>query len=386
MAATIEAFRRTPECSFIENMTVDQVKNEMVADYEEKMKELTGAPYTLPRVSERRFELYAASAKIYQALQYVDRSGKRNLLKYTYGEFLDNLAALKGVERLGAAPAVTTIRFSASAVQASAIGIPQGTRISTSNGQIYFATDAYAEIQAGGQSVEVAATCTVAGEVGNGLAIGALKIMVDPVAYIGSVSNITVPEGGADVESDADFADRVYLAPSAYSTAGPEDSYRYWAKAYSAAVGDVEVSSDQAAGTVDVVFLLDDGSDPADEMIAGMQEFLSDKDKRPMNDLVTVSAPEAVNYAIGLTYYINQSDSAQASAIQQAVQEAVTEYQQWQRTIGRDINPSKLISMIVQAGAKRVEISAPAYTAVSKTSVATLLGEPTVIYGGLEDD
>lgn len=105
-----------------------------------------------------------------------------------------------------------------------------------------------------------------------------------------------------------------------------------------------------------------------------------------MNDLVTVNAPEAVNYAIGLTYYINQSDSAQASAIQRAVQEAVTEYQQWQRTIGRDINPSKLISMIIQAGAKRAEVTAPAYTAVSKTCVAALLGEPTVIYGGLEDD
>lgn len=386
MAATIEAFRRTPECSFIENTTIDQTKNEMVADFESKMQELTGAPYTLPRVSERRFELYAAAAKIYQAMQYVDRSGKRNLLKYTYGEFLDNVAALKGVERLGAAPAVTTIRFTASAVQTSAIGIPQGTRVSTSGGQIYFATDAYAEIPAGGQSVEVAATCTVAGETGNGLAAGTLKIMVDPVAYIGSVSNITATAGGADVESDTDFADRVYLAPSAYSTAGPEDSYRYWAKAYSAAVGDVEVSSDQAAGTVDVVFLMDDGSDPGDEMIAGMQEFLSDKDKRPMNDLVTVSAPSPVNYAIGLTYYINQSDSAQASAIQRAVQEAVEEYQQWQRTIGRDVNPSKLISLVVQAGAKRADVTAPAYAAVSKTGVAALLGTPTVIYGGLEDD
>ena len=121
-------------------------------------------------------------------------------------------------------------------------------------------------------------------------------------------------------------------------------------------------------------------------MIAGMQEFLDDQDKRPMNDLVTVNAPEAVNYAIGLTYYINQSDSAQASAIQRAVQEALTEYQQWQRTIGRDINPSKLISMVIQAGAKRAEVTAPAYTTVSKTCVAALLGEPTVIYGGLEDD
>ena len=40
--------------------------------------------------------LYSAAAQIYQAMQYVDRAGKQSLLKYSYSEFLDNLALLKG--------------------------------------------------------------------------------------------------------------------------------------------------------------------------------------------------------------------------------------------------------------------------------------------------
>ena len=105
-----------------------------------------------------------------------------------------------------------------------------------------------------------------------------------------------------------------------------------------------------------------------------------------MTDLLTVSAPEEIPYTIGLTYYINRSDSARAVTIQQAVQQAVADYVTWQRTIGRDINPSKLVALVMAAGAKRVTLTAPEYSAVSGTSVAALSGDPAVNYGGLEDD
>lgn len=55
-------------------------------------------------------------------------------------------------------------------------------------------------------------------------------------------------------------------------------------------------------------------------------------------------------------------------------------------TLGRDINPSKLTAMVIAAGAKRVVVSAPAYTKVAATSVANLSAAASVTYGGLEDD
>lgn len=381
----MNAIKSLPDISFIDNKTIDQVRQEMVADYESFISEATGQTVNLERSSVHRMELYAAAAQIYQAMQYIDRQGKQNILKYSYSDFLDNLASFKGVTRNPAAAATTTLRFTLSAERDTATGIPQGTRVSTA-GSIYFATDVYAEIPAGSTTVDVPATCTVAGTDGNGLAIGELTTIVDPIPYVASVSNTTATEGGAEIESDADLAERVFLAPGAYSTAGPEDGYIYHAKAYSPAVGDVEATSDQEAGTVDIVFIMADGSTPGEEMIEGMEGYLQGKTIRPMTDLVRVAAPEEVQYTINLTYYINRSDSAKAVTIQAAVAQAVEDYKTWQRAIGRDVNPSQLTHMVMEAGAKRVTVTAPAYTVVGKTKVSALQGAAVVTYGGLEDD
>lgn len=385
MPDEMNAIKSLPDISFIDNKTVEQVRQEMVADYESFISEATGQTVTLDRSSVHRMELYAAAAQIYQAMQYIDRQGKQSILKYSYSDFLDNLAAFKGVTRNPATPATTTLRFTLSVERDTATGIPQGTRVSTA-GSIYFSTDVYAEIPAGSTTVDVPATCTVAGTDGNGFAAGELATIVDPIPYVASVTNTTATEGGAEIESDDDLAERVFLAPGAYSTAGPEDGYLYHAKAYSAAIGDVVATSDQAAGTVDIVFIMADGSTPGEEMIEGLEGYLQGKTIRPMTDLVRVAAPQEVQYTINLTYYINRSDSAKAVTIQAAVAQAVADYQTWQRAIGRDINPSKLVAMVMEAGAKRVTVTAPTYTTVDATKVSAIQGSAVVTYGGLEDD
>ena len=92
------------------------------------------------------------------------------------------------------------------------------------------------------------------------------------------------------------------------------------------------------------------------------------------------------SYALDLKYYINKSDSVQANTIQSAVNAAVENYIVWQRSkIGRDINPSKLICMLEDAGAKRVEINAPVFRKIEKTAVAKVTTKK-VAYGGIEDD
>lgn len=379
------AVKNAPDISFIDNKTIEDVRDGMVADYEEYMTKATGQTVTLPRSSPHRGVLYAAALQIYQAFQYIDRAGKQSLLKYSYSDFLDNLGLLKGVTRSPATAAVTTLRFTVSAVRQVATAIPKGTRVSA-GGSVYFATDEYAEIPAGGSTVDVPATCTDTGTEGNDLAAGDLTIMVDPLPYVASVVNTTATEGGTDVESDDDLAERIYLAPGAYSTAGPEDGYLFHAKQFNPSIGDVVATSNQAAGTVDIVFIMSDGKTPGTEMINGLKEYLNGKTRRPMTDLVNVSAPAEVTYTVDLTYYINRSDSARAVAIQEAVQTAVADYLTWQRTIGRDINPSKLVALVMAAGAKRVTVTAPTYTTVDAIKVSALSGSPTISYGGLEDD
>lgn len=381
----ISTVKDLPDISFIENKTVDDVKVSMVADYEAYMTEATGKPYTLPRVSRDRFKLYAAAAQIYQAMKYVDIKGKMDTVKYSVGDFLDLLGAFRcGATRNQAAAAVTTIRFTLSAARASVTAIPQGTRIAA--GQLFFSTSVYTEIPAGDLTADIPATCMTAGETGNGLAPGELKTLVDPVPYVQSVENTSTSSGGADRESDESFAARIFIAPGKYSTAGSRNGYEYHVQDYSSAIGGVHVSSDQAAGTVDIVFVMADGSLPSAETISAMSQHMSAETLRPMNDLVTVRAPAEVKYTVSLTYYINQSDNNRAVAIQQAVSAAVDGYIAWQRKIGRDINPSKLLALVMGAGAKRAQITAPIFTAIPADSIAAIDGTASITYGGLEDD
>lgn len=103
------AVKNAPDISFIDYKTISDVRGEMVADFEDYMTQATGRTVTLARASERRMELYAAAAQIYQAMQFIDRGGKQNLLKYSYSEFLDNLGLWKRVVRLPAKAANTTL-------------------------------------------------------------------------------------------------------------------------------------------------------------------------------------------------------------------------------------------------------------------------------------
>ena len=87
------------------------------------------------------------------------------------------------------------------------------------------------------------ALCTENGVDGNELLPGQVNVLVDLIPYVESVSNTTKTSGGADLESDESLAERIFLAPSGYSVAGPDDAYKYWTKTYSQTIGDVKVTS-----------------------------------------------------------------------------------------------------------------------------------------------
>lgn len=358
--------------------------NRMIANYETRYKEITGKSISLSQADPMRIALYACALELYQTEQYVDRAGKQDLLKYSYGEFLDNLAGNRGVVRQQASAARTTLRFTISEIKAYAVGIPAGTRATNGDG-VYFETVEYGEIGAGTLYIDIEAVCTAQGIEGNDFVPGQINILVDTVAYVQSVSNVTTTSGGTDLEDDESLAERVFLAPSSYSVAGPDDAYVYWAKTFNTDIGSVRPTSPNPCEVV-IYILMADGSLPGEEIIQGLQEYLSADEIRPLTDLVTVKAPETKMFNVDLTYYINRSDAASAQTIQTEVEAAVNDYVRWQTTeIGKDINPSELIKRVMAAGAKRVEVTSPVFTAVSDTEVAQI-EDHLVNYGGLEND
>lgn len=373
-----------PDVSFINGETAESILSDMISDFQEMYEAETGKTYALAKGNPWRLILEASALQIYQAMMYVDFAGKMSLLSYTYGDYLDNVVAIKGTARKQAEPAVTVIRFSIDEALGSAVAIPAGCRVTNGN-DIYFATDEYAEIAAGSTYVDVKATCTEAGTKGNGFVAGEFNVMVNTVPYVTSANNISETYGGADVENDDELKNRFYNLGKGNSTAGPIDAYVYHTKEALRGVGDVRVSSPSEGG-VKVVFMKNDGTLPSADEIQEVSDALSNKKVRPLTDHVTVAAPNTTTYNINLTYYISDTDSAIVGTIQNSVAEAVDEYNKWQQAkIGRDINPDQLKMLIIQAGAKRVNITSPAYTVVADDTLPQK-GTVTVTYGGIESE
>lgn len=384
MGNTLQSVFDLPDVSFIENDTIEAMMQRMVANFEAKRQEVTGKPVSLGRADERRLILYTAAMELYHIEQHVDRAGKQDLLKYSYGEFLDNLAGNRGVVRQPASPAKTTLRFTLSQALGFVVSIPEGTRATNGEG-LTFQTTEYAEVAAGDTYVDVPAECTEDGIQGNDFLAGQINDLVDTIGYVESVENTTTTSGGTEQESDADLAERVFLAPSSYSVAGPDDAYIYWAKTYNTEIGSVMPTSPSPCEVV-IYILMGDGTIPDAGVVSGLQAFLQNGNIRPLTDHVTVATPTVKNFSVNLTYYINRSDTVKATSIQSEVAKAVTDYVTWQTSeIGRDINPSELIRRVQAAGAKRVIVTSPDFTTVADTEAAQCTSK-TVTYGGLEND
>lgn len=373
-----------PDISFIENCTIDDVMTQMINDYQEKYKEITGKEASLAQADPYRLIMYACAVQVYQGMQYEDYAGKMGLLKYSRSDFLENLGALKSVDRLQASEAITTIKFEIESAIESAVAIPAGTRVTNGN-DVYFATDEYAEIAAGETSVTVPATCTVTGTVGNGFAPGEFNILVNTLPYISTVMNTDTTSGGADIEDDDSLKDRIYKAPGTYSTAGSELAYEYHTQSVNQTISDVKVKR-ISPGVVGVYFVCEGGELPGESLIQEVAEHLSERTIRPLTDQVVVQAPEVQEYDVNFTYYIATSDKSIVSTIQKDIETAVSVYNKWQiEKIGRDINPSHLIQKVMAAGAKRIEVTSPVFTVLDDTTIAKL-GTVTMTYGGLEND
>lgn len=378
----IKEFQDLPEVNFTGGLTLDKIQGTMEEKYGEAMT-AAGKSGVLSAASPYKLLIMGASAIGYQIVQLLDQKGKANFLRYAQGAALDNLASFKKIVREPAKKAEATVRFAMTSTRTSATAIPAGTRVSTED-NIYFEVASYSEIPVGSLYADVKVQAIDAGESGNGIAAGLINKIVDPLPYIESVTSTTASAGGADIESDADLTYRVYMAPAGYSVAGPKDAYEYFAKSFRADVADVEVFS-PAPCKVTVRFLLDGGVIPDQKTRNEMLAYLSDETRRPLADEVTVEVPEEVGYNITLTYWIAESKSGAAVSIQTAVNAAIAEYQIWQRAMGRDINPTELTARIRNAGAKRVSVTAPVFTAVEEGKLPKA-GTVTVTYGGLEDD
>lgn len=364
--------------SLFVDMDPSVIVPQLVEDFE------TALGVTLPAGDQRREFLQGFGYVLTTVLQNIEMTGEKELLETSYGQYLDALGALVGVSRLQADYATCTVQFTLSNAQPQAVQIPAGTRV-TPDGTLFFATESLLTIPSGQTTGTVTVQATEAGAQYNGYLPGQINMLVDGISFINAVSNTTASSGGADIEDDASYKERIRMAPLSYSVAGPSGAYEYFALSADPSVGDVYVVR-LSPGTVGIYVVKTGGVIPESEdpVLNAVLTACDDKTRRPLTDSVQVMPAVAENVTISAQYWIAESNQAIAASIQTAVTQAVEDYKAWQtEQIGRAINPDELRKRMLNAGASRITLTTPVYTVLDANQVAQFTGT-TVTYQGVE--
>ena len=354
-------------------------------------EEITGITVQ-PASPERNFIQWMAEAIVLERV-LTNYTANQNIPSRAVGDNLDALAELfYEKERPKAKTATCKMRFTISEPQTFAVLIPKGTRVTDARKTLVWETLEDVYVNAGDSYVDITVQCQTPGKRGSGYVKGQIDSIIDPFAYFLSCKNLTESDGGTDEATDEEFYEILRLSMDGYSCAGARGGYIYWAKRESTEIADV-IAASPTPGVVKLYVLMDDGTPATEEMKARVLAACSADNRRPLTDFVSVEDPEIVDYRIHFTYYTQENSGISAEALAAAVQKKVEEYTAWQcAKLGRDINPSRLISMLMETGIKRVDLIEPAFTSLKDGNgtdapqLARLDGTPEIINGGFEDE
>lgn len=376
---------RNTQYQFVSTDTAALVSS-LVSGYEK----ITGVSVR-PASPEKLFIQWVADI-IIQERVLNNYTGNQNIPSRAEGENLDALGELfYATQRPLAQPAVCNERFYISEAQNTAILVPAGTRVTDASGTLTWETVEDVFVNIGNTYADVQIRCQTPGTVGNDYAVGQINTIIDLFDYYSHCENITASDNGADEATDDEYYELMRASQDAFSTAGPRGAYIYIAKRVSTQIADV-VANSPSAGKVDLYVLMDDGAIAQTETKKAVLAACSAETVRPLTDFVSVKDPETVQYNIACTYYIPRDTSVGSREIEAAVNAAVNQYVSWQcAKLGRDINPSYLIGLLMQTGIKRVVLTEPVFTALkdgsdNETPQVATIGEITAINGGYEDE
>lgn len=321
---------------------------EMIASYEA----LVGKP--LQPAQPERLILNAFAYRETLVRQAIQDTAVQNLVSFSSAPVLDYLGEIVGVKRLAPVGATVTLEFTFVAGH-GAVVIPAGTRVTTSDGQVVFATIQDAPGPIGVSTFQVDAVALTVGEIGNGYLAGTVTTIIDTQTFIQSVTNITASANGSDEEGDEGLRERIRLAPASFSNAGSRGAYIYWTRSAHPSIIDVAVTS-PTPGTVNVYPLVTGGITTPTDIINTVISALTDEKVRPLTDTVVVLSPTAVTYTITVDLVL--LDTADSGDVSAAVNAALTEFTVAKRLkMGRDVMSSQIIAECMLDGVYTATLS-----------------------------
>ncbi|EGH8522773.1 baseplate protein [Salmonella enterica] len=291
----------------------------------------------------------------------------QNLVAKARAPMIDYLGHLVGVFRLSAIAAQDTLQFSVDEAPVTNILIPAGTRVSATD-SVIFATDNDVLLMAGELSVQVHATCTEAGIVGNGWQPAQISNLLDDIEGADfQVVAIAPSSGGAEAESDDHLRERIILAPESFSNAGSKGAYRFHAMSAHQDIVDVAVTR-PLPGTVKLTPLMSYGM-PDQTILDTVARTCSDEKVRPLTDTVVTALPEEVIFTIAATLIVYEGQD-EKSVLSEAEKSIVAWQTRTAAKLGLDIIPSQISAALSVSGMYKVELDSPGEQVLSDTQWA----------------
>jgi len=322
----------------------EAIWDEMIANYVE-----AGGDLLYPG-DEKEMLLRGVQADFVQLLSGVDNALRMHTLRYAVGDYLDILGELRGVDRIVAKQATTTVTITTN-VTGEAITLEAGTQM-TADGVIFYELVDDLALTGGEQTVTAEIICSRAGSIGNGLMAGVEMTLAGSDSDIKKAVNhiITLQDaaGGNERERDDPYRDRIREHGLFPVTTGPEEMYEAAAKNVSSEILDANAIK-IGDGRVGVYLILENETGSAG-IIRDVETALSAADVRPLTDVVKVYQATDIPYVLNVQY-----TSSASSSVSAAIAQAVADYQTWQdEKIGQPFNPDRLMASLYQAGATRV--------------------------------
>ena len=164
-----------------------------------------------------------------------------------------------------------------------------------------------------------------------------------------------IPPVARIMESDESLLERAQMSWEGLSTAGPRNSYIFHARGADGRVADATAESPiPSVGVVTVQSLLGDGTAPPD-LIAAVKTFLSDDDRRPVCDRLTVQSAQILRYQVKAKLYLLTS-GPESEPILAAAEQRLLAYVGQRRRLAMEVSESALHAALFVEGVRKVEL------------------------------
>lgn len=174
-------------------------------------------------------------------------------------------------------------------------------------------------------------------------------------------------------EDDDALILRALMAWDGLSVAGPTGAYEYFALSADGKVADAKGSSPAPAEAL-VTILSTEGDGTADAaLIAKVTQALSQEDRRPVADRLTVQSAGIINYTITAQLHIS-SQGAEADVILQAARDQLAAFINPRRRIGVEVPRSAIDAALHVQGVRKVELTGWVDITPSATQAAYCTG------------